>query len=69
MAEAAQQNWSPGSSREVGVVEETPPEARISVSEKEELPEVFALQPLSRRRVTVRVRRRGPARFYFVDED
>ncbi len=31
--------------------------------------EVFDLSPLSRQRVTVKVGKREPARFYFVDED
>ncbi len=33
-----------------------------------ELPEVFALRPLSRRRAVARVRHRGPARFLFVTD-
>ena len=32
-------------------------------------PEVFHLSPLSRRRVNAKVRRRGPASFYFVDAE
>lgn len=35
----------------------------------EDIPEVFTLEPLSRRRVKVRVRHRRPASFYFVDSD
>jgi hypothetical protein len=34
-----------------------------------EVPEVFDLPPLSRRRVTARVRQVEPARFYFVADD
>jgi hypothetical protein len=34
-----------------------------------EIPEGFDLRPLSTRRVLVKVRDRGPAPFYFVDED
>lgn len=34
-----------------------------------EIPEVFELHPLSSQRVTVKVRNRGPAPFYFIDDD
>lgn len=34
-----------------------------------EIPEVFTLHPLSSHRVTVKVRKIEPARFYFVNED
>ncbi|MBI3921526.1 MAG: hypothetical protein HY318_08930 [Armatimonadetes bacterium] len=39
-----------------------------TISEAEEVPEVLNLHPLSRKRVTIQVRERGPAPFRFVDE-
>jgi hypothetical protein len=42
----------------------------LTASESElDIPEVFELRPLSTQRVTVKVRNRGPARFYFVKDD
>ena len=43
--------------------------AMLQVPETEEVPDVFDLRPLSRRRAVARVKRRGPARFYFVADD
>ncbi len=65
-----QQNQAPRQSFQARMSEERSRhgEARPVLME-EDTPEVFALQPLSRRSVTVRVRRRGPARFHFVDDD
>jgi hypothetical protein len=42
----------------------------LTTSEPElEIPEVFKLRPLSSQRVTAKVRKVEPARFYFIDDD
>jgi hypothetical protein len=60
---------------EIGLLEpesaELPPHVKDPTTRMSELeiPEVFELPPLSSRRVTIKVRNRGPAPFYFVPED
>ena len=44
-------------------------EAVLLGDEREEVPEVFELQPLEERRVMARVRSVAPATFYFAGED
>jgi hypothetical protein len=46
----------------------TASESELEIPELE-IPEVFDLRPLSTRRVIVKVRNRGPAPFYFVEDD
>ena len=55
------------SSREPAGLASSPEVSETTASESaEESLEVFTLRPLSHRRVTARVRRKGPARFRFV---
>ncbi len=70
MSVLAQQDQSPRQSLEVRMPEERSRYGEApTVLVEEDTPEVFVLPPLSRRRVTVRVGRRGPAGFHFVDDD
>lgn len=52
-------------------VEEAPQVDAVVAAEpeEEEIPEVFDLQPLERRLVTVVIGEVRPARFYFIDDD